>query len=117
MTKSNLPEPGQLLKAIRDEQELPIIYAAMERTIWQSFAVDKSRATILLPTHSSPTQSAIAERFTICVDYLVIARCEYGFSLDRALAKMGHYLRCKLDQIPVDLKQWKERGYFADDGE
>lgn len=112
--RSNLPAPGQIGKAVRTEAELKMVYVAMERAIWKSFAEDKARAKILLPTHSNPTQSMVNERFTICVDYLAIVRNELGFTLDRALAKMHQFLRCTLDKIPVDLKAWQTRGYFTE---
>lgn len=115
MSKCELA-PGTLSKIVRCESEIPIIYKQLEKTIFASFAEDTRNSLIIIPGRAkiAPTEAAVKERFDICLNWLLLARNELQFSLDRALAKMPYYLRCTLDGIPFNPEDWGNRGYFVD---
>jgi hypothetical protein len=108
-------EPGALSKVVSDDKEIPIIYNAIQRTLIKSFAEDAKHSLIYSSQTLNPPQSAVKERFNICVNWLILARRDLGFSLDRALARMYYFLRCTLDEVPINPEDWGNRGYFTGD--
>lgn len=115
MSKQTDLEPGTLSRIVRCDSEIPIVYKAIERTVFASFAEDAKNSLIIIPGRNlNPSQQAVKERLNICLNWLLLARNELQFSLDRALAKMPYYLRCTLDGIPFNPEDWANRGYFVE---
>ena len=108
---------GALSHVISNESEVSVIFDAVKKAIVKSFAEDARHAVIQSTYTLDPPQSAVTERFNICINWLLMARRELGFSLDRAIAKMHHFLRCTLDDVPVQPETWGTRGYFTEDND
>jgi hypothetical protein len=117
---NRLPLPGEsgcLREAIRTDKEFKQAYLAIEKALLKSFAKDAKEASILLPTHLNPPQSAIKDRFKICQEWIIISRLELGYSLQRCLDMLPRYLANKLYGTPFDPEAKAERGYFVSSDE
>lgn len=105
--------PESLRGVVRNAEDVEKLYKALENAILRSFAEDAQRTVILSPSIQHPTQAEFKHRFRICEEFILTARHELGFSLDRTIAYLHHALRCKLDGVDWDPQAAAKRSYIA----
>jgi hypothetical protein len=110
LVELEVPKAGDFgsLREVVHEEDFPRLMRAMEDVLWRSFAVD-----IQLDPYATtrPTALEVKRRFRICEEWILRARKELGYSLERTLDLMHHALRCQLNGTEFNAEKHATGGY------
>lgn len=97
------------LREVVAEQDFPRLRQAMEQALWKSFASDIQLDPFAT---TQPTAAEVKRRFRICEEWILQARRELGFSLERTLDLLHHVLRCRLNGTEFNPEKHRTGGWI-----
>lgn len=88
---------GVFASLLNEQEQIGEVAQAIEDAVAKSFAEDRSRSTIILPSLTSVSEADRKHRAGICIRIFRVLRGDMRWSWQRAIDHVPQYLRQELD--------------------